>query len=260
MKLLSCNIWGARQGKILFDYLKKESAHTDIFCFQEVFDTTSDIKEHDGYHMDLLNELKNLLTDFKVLYTPSFKNWVDMKAVDFNVTSGQAIFVRNNINVISSGDFFVFGNKETIIQENFQNEPKNTLWAKLEIAGKEILIVNVHGKWYPGDKTDDAERIEQSRIILDFVKTQNTPKIICGDFNLNPNTESIKMFEREGFKDLIQDYKIENTRNEVSWAQFNNKQYFADFAFVSKDIRVLNFEVPYNLVSDHLPMILQFEV
>ena len=84
-------------------------------------------------------------------------------------------------------------------------------------------------------------------------------KILCGDFNLMPETESIKMLG-EAMRDLIKDYKITNTRNEISWKTYNNKQYFADFTFVSKDINVLNFEVPYNEVSDHLPMILEFEL
>jgi hypothetical protein len=61
-------------------------------------------------------------------------------------------------------------------------------------------------------------------------------------------------------RDLIRDYKIENTRNEISWKQYSNKQYYADFTFVTDDIKVLNFDVSYCLVSDHLPMILDFSL
>ena len=90
-------------------------------------------------------------------------------------------------------------------------------------------------------------------------------KIIGGDFNLNPDTKSVKIFEEVGYKNLIMDFGIKNTRNEISWKQFQNKpgfvkQYFADYVFVSKDVKVRKFEVPYNEISDHLPQILEFEV
>jgi endonuclease/exonuclease/phosphatase family metal-dependent hydrolase len=72
-----------------------------------------------------------------------------------------------------------------------------------------------------------------------------------------PETESIKMLDNLG-TNLIKEFKINNTRNEISWKKYHNRQSFADYIFVSPDIRVNKFEVPYNLVSDHLPLVLEF--
>ena len=68
------------------------------------------------------------------------------------------------------------------------------------------------------------------------------------------------MFEDNGYKNLIKEFKIPTTRNEISWAKYENKQLFADFVFVSPDVKITNFSVPNNEISDHLPLILEFRM
>jgi endonuclease/exonuclease/phosphatase family metal-dependent hydrolase len=41
---------------------------------------------------------------------------------------------------------------------------------------------------------------------------------------------------------------------------FYGKQPFADYIFITPDIKVKNFEVPDLEISDHLPMILDFDI
>jgi len=260
MKLLSLNLWGGRQGQILLDYLKTESASTDIFCFQEVFDSKKQgPKEDQGYQIRLLQTLQSLLQDFNGYFSPAYRNWLNMKRTDFELVEGRAIFVRKNIELKNLESVYIFGNAQTEILDDFTNAPENVQLATLSIAGKDLLVANVHGKWYPGDKKDTQERIEQSEKILNAIKRYPVPKIICGDFNLLPDTKSIGFLERD-YKNLIKDFGIKSTRNKVSWELNNNVQYFADYTFVSPEIKVKKFEVPYNEVSDHLPMVLEFEL
>ena len=70
------------------------------------------------------------------------------------------------------------------------------------------------------------------------------------------------MLEASGLRNLITEFNIKNTRNEISWAKYPGlpKQYFADFIFASQNVRVKKFTVPYNEISDHLPMILEIDV
>lgn len=259
MKLLCLNLWGGRQNKLLFDYLEEQSKTVDIFCFQEVFDSTSAEKEHHGARLHLFEELGDALPEFIGLSAWGYDGWVDMKKVDFQVSEGQTIFVKKNLELTGHGQTYIHGDAKTIIAEDFKNEPKILEYCKLSIGKKELMVANAHGMWPPGDKTDTPERLEQSRAIKAVVNKHQGPKILCGDFNLDLNTQSIAMFEPE-LRNLIKDYKITNTRNEISWNKYNNKQCFADFVFTSPDVKVNNFEVPYNLVSDHLPMILDFEL
>ena len=75
-----------------------------------------------------------------------------------------------------------------------------------------------------------------------------------------PETKSLGILERTGYINLIKEYGIESTRNEVSWKLYpNNKQYFADYVFVNKETKVESFKVPYSEISDHLPLILNFD-
>src|SRR6266404_2834672 len=177
---------------------------------------------------------------------------------DFLVLSGQAIFMKKSINIEQNGFVYVYGDERTNISDDFINEPRVLQYADLNIGDKKLLIANAHGKWHPGEKLDTPERLVQSQKILDLLAQFKQPKILCGDFNLMPNTKSIQMFA-ENLEDLIAKFGIKSTRNKISWTNYGNVQHFADFTFVSKNIKIKSFEVPYMEVSDHLPMVMEFE-
>ncbi len=169
----------------------------------------------------------------------------------------QTIFVKKDVEVLSSGKLVIY-----------RNTPSDTGFASyitFKYEGKTINLLNVHGKAQPGHKNDTPARLKQSEKIINFFSDMKGPKIIGGDFNLEFNTKSVKMFEEAGYKNLIKDFGIKTTRNELSWKQFRNtpgfvQQYYADFCFVSPEVRVKSFEVPYNEISDHLPLILDFSL
>jgi len=78
-------------------------------------------------------------------------------------------------------------------------------------------------------------------------------KILCGDFNLNPNTQSVSILDR-GMKNLIKNFKITSTRSSL----YKKDEKFADYMIVSNGINIVNFKVKEDLVSDHLPLYLEF--
>ena len=171
-----------------------------------------------------------------------------------SIGSGQAIFLKKGIDILSSGRVSIYRQSPTDVGFlQFVNASKN---------GAKFWIGGVHGKAQPGQKLDTPVRINQSAKILQFFKDKEGPKIIGGDFNLMPDTESVKMFEKAGYRNLIRVFEIKETRNRLSWEQFpnNEKQHFADFCFVSPEIKIQNFQVTYNEISDHLPQILDFEI
>lgn len=261
MKLVCLNIWGATQGKILFDYLLEQSKTTDIFCLQEVYSAGKGApKIHIEGRMFGLGELTNLLPDFVPFFEVKSSGYVGNAEakVDWPVDWGMAMFVRNNIKIqnytaeiIGKADFDGTSPIEGLVKAQI-----------LTIQGKEgkMHIVNMHGMSRPGNKLDTSKRLAQSHKLLNVLDTlPKAPIVLCGDFNLMPETESIRMIEQK-FNNLIKTFNITNTRNEISWNRYNNRQYFADYIFASPEIKVKSFEVPYNLVSDHLPMILDFSL
>ncbi len=259
MKLISLNCWGGSQGKIFFDYIKEQSQSTDIFCFQEMFLAKEPApKESLGARPYLFQELSEILNGFEGYFEPRSTGWDFVKKVDFPISHGLAIFYKTNIIQQPKTKTFLLVKNDVQIDDKVEGD-YILQGLNFYFGNRELWVLNYHGMSRPGHKLDTERRLLQSEKIKEVWQGLQGQKILCGDFNLNPETESIKILESLG-RNLIRDFKIENTRNEISWANYpDSKQYFADYCFVSPEVKVNSFAVPYNLVSDHLPMVLKIE-
>lgn len=254
MKLISLNTWGGKIYEPLIDFIKQHSADTDIFCFQEVFSTTSPTKILGDRRTNLFQEISKILENHRGYFRPQIKNFVlgnriGVKKTDFDLYFGLAIFIRKEISVSSEGDFFLYGKKFIFDEKNLNTLPRSAQY----LCCDQYTIINVHGIWNREGKQDSPDRIKQSEKINNFLKKTRDKKILCGDFNLDINTESLKILEKN-LINLIKKFDITTTRNKF----FPGEDKFADYTFVSHDVRIKSFEVPSINVSDHLPMILEF--
>lgn len=118
-------------------------------------------------------------------------------------------------------------------------------------------MVNFHGLWQDGTaKKDNPDRIEQSRRILAELEShRGEPVLICGDFNLLPEGQSLAMLE-EGMRNLIKEYGVTSTRS--SHYPMTKPSRFADYILVSPEVDVHDFQVLPDEVSDHLALTLDF--
>lgn len=224
MKIIFLNTWQATQEKQIRNFLIKENELTDIFCFQEADEKMQGICDE-------------ILMDYsKIIKTKMFIN----DEIFYNAT-----YIKKSIEIL----------KSNIVLEKTE-ETGLGLYVRIKIDDKILNIINCHGVPYPGDKLDTKVRIIQSKEILNFAKNIDEPMIIGGDFNLDPTTKSVKIFEEDNFLNLIKKFEISTTRNENSWLKYSNKQLFADYVFVKK-VEVKKFEVPNSDISDHLAMILE---
>lgn len=235
MKVIFLNAWYAKTGKVFFDFVKENSLNTDIFSFQEV-----DPK--------LFSKLQELLPNHVGCYAT--ENKVELLGYVY----GEAIFVRKGLDIVSFGKINLF--RQVI------NDVGYMQCADIRMGGKMIHLANIHGKARPVHKLDTPARLRQTKLIINKFNNKTGPKIIGGDFNLMPKTKSVRMFEEEGYKNLIKEFNIKDTRGRLNHRQFAKKdiQYFADYVFVSPEVKVKGFEVPNVEISDHLPLILDFEV
>jgi endonuclease/exonuclease/phosphatase family metal-dependent hydrolase len=257
MKITSLNIWGGKMYEPLMEFIKSVAADTDIFCFQEVFQSESDIISN-GLRMDIFGNLAKELSAFDGYFTSIWENHDFSKRTEFAVKGGDAIFVRNSISIKSHGSFFVYGTyNDVVIRDGKIDFPVTVQYIRFEHNSQPLVVAHLHGIVHPGTKLDSPARLEQSRNIIDFLSKEPGEKILCGDFNLMPETESIKMIEKSGLRNLIKDFQISTTRGSLGVAKYpDSPQYFADYSFVSSGIKVKNFIVPDLPISDHLPMIL----
>lgn len=260
MKLVSLNTWGGKIYQPLISFISQHTKDTDIFCLQEVFDTKSAIKQYKDIRANLLDELTKILSDFRYFYSLEIKGFDSSPdPVDFDLSVGKTIFIKNNIKIGSTGEQLLYGNKtERSLKKDFSNLPITIQYINFTFNNKTYIVCNIHGTSFPGSKLDTSPRLKYSRKIRDFLKTQQGIKIVVGDFNLLPQTQSIKILE-EDMRNLIKEFNIERTRSNLSpFYGEPDFQKYADYVFVSRDIKVTSFAVPQLQISDHLPMILEF--
>jgi endonuclease/exonuclease/phosphatase family metal-dependent hydrolase len=144
---------------------------------------------------------------------------------------------------------------------NFQTEdhPRSIIIVELNVNEKVLQILNLHGL-YSKEKRDSEKSIKQCEYILNAAKRKNLPTIIVGDLNLLPTTKSIQIINKE-FRNLIDEYKIKSTIPEFDHGtEIKRGEYVVDYIFVNDKIKVNNFEVIETNISDHLPLILDFEI
>ena len=257
MKLISLNVWGGKIYEPLLEFIGREAAATDVFCFQEViFDGQAGVGP-EGSRANLYTELQVKLPAFNG-YAVRAEKGADFAGtiLDGEENIGQAIFVRKTRPVLETGHFTVFSPGE--LEVSLIGPTGLFQWIRLGGAERDRIIGHIHGLWFPDGKKDRPERLRQSEVLLDFYRGREGDKILCGDFNLNPQTESVALLERD-FRNLIKQNGIASTRNGhyPNAAKYND--FISDYAFVSPDLHLSKFEVLPDAVSDHLPLVLEFE-
>ena len=238
MRIITLNLLRGEIRGPLAEFLKKHSPTTDIFLFQEMPGPTS------RNDMPFLTsaEIQDILSGFNNYSKNYSRNNGHLEDMGF--------FVKKEIGIKESGE-------AEIHDSSIFDETSEHLWRDLNyvVLGDGTLVVNFHGLWDGPDKLDRPRRLEQSRKVKDFLDKYDCPKIMAGDFNLWPGTESLKMLEN-GMVNLIDKYGIHSTRP----ASFNFPNKYSDYVFVSPGIKVNDFKTLPDEISDHLALYLEFEI
>lgn len=250
MKLISLNTWGCRITEPLFDFIKNNAESVDIFCFQEILQGGSGKSsrgELKGAYEDICRLLPKHVGYFSEYgeggyYSESSKN------LDFKY--GIACFVNADLKQS-------FGKGITLFDPAKKWDDYSGRFAAgaaLTVSVGECAVINVHGLWQGSIKGDTEAKIEQSKKIINLANKTKGQKIICGDFNLLPDTRAIQMLGDE-YNDLVKEYGIKDTRGPL----YTKELRYSDYAFIDKDISVDNFSVTDMSVSDHSPLVIEFD-
>ena len=165
------------------------------------------------------------------------------------------MLIKKDLDVISEGDVFVYKDRGYIPEGDVGFHARNVQFATIATKNGNRSILNFHGLWNGGDKGDSEDRLLQSDRIIQFMKTLSNPYVMFGDFNLLPDTQSIKKLEDFGLHNLIKENGVTSTRTSF----YTKAEKFADYAFTSKEIIIKDFKVLTDEVSDHSPLYLEFE-
>jgi len=264
MKLLTLNVaLFETNNSRLIEFLKKENP--DIGCFQEVTRGLDKNVDKEYISKDIIDKgtvsLKHsFFGPTNVFGKFNMENFHGQDDFHFDPKGFLEMgnYLKSKFEIKRARNIFLEGEfTYDTSREKWPNEQQRAiLVADLALDGRQPLrIVNYHGIW-TRHKKGNARTLEACKKILEYAQQIKGNVIICGDFNLFPNTPSIKVFEKD-FVSLVNQFNVKSTRpssNELN----GNGRNIVDYIFVDKKIKVNNFNVYDSDVSDHLPLVLDF--
>jgi endonuclease/exonuclease/phosphatase family metal-dependent hydrolase len=231
VKIIFLNCWEGKLLEPLKQFIEIQKADTDVFCLQEA-------------PSNVQTAFDEVLKSYSKVSAERARSGAPGK--DF--APAQVTYIRAGIEVVSSS------------QVSDASDSGLGLYTELSVGTKPVHLLNLHGIPHPG-KLDTPARIKQSQTFIDFFKNKVGTRIIGGDLNVLPETQSVQMFENSGYRDLINEYGIKTTRNRLVWERFpDNPLYYSDYIFMDRNTTVRNFTVPDMEISDHLPLILEIQL
>lgn len=243
MRLLQLNAWSIRLATRVEDMVKKETP--DIITLQEVFDSKSDMGLFPG-----LSEVADKLRYHHQYFSPVYGLQMMGRLAEFgNATISNLEFSDEHTEFtnLNYKNNFMFDNDDYNVR-NFQHVVVH------DQDGRPVHIINHHGYHVPGHKKGNEFTMKACQQILDFTDSLDGAIIIAGDFNLEPDIQSLEILNRK-FRNLTKEYKLASTRTDLT-----HKSEPCDYIFVNDKVQVNEFYASEVVASDHQGLVLDFNV
>ncbi len=259
------NGWGGKLSDALLPYVSREAP--DVLCLQEVVHSPATDKDwltyRDGDHIlpqraNFFREVCHALPDHVAIFCPAAQGvlWDD----DAEIASqwGLATFVHKSLPIIGQVQGFVH---KTYSPDGYGDHPRSRSAHAVRVfdhgVGRTFSITHMHGLRDLNGKMDTPERAAQAHRLLELSHAVSEPgdlRVICGDFNVEPESETLRILKGAGFVDLVTSRGFESTRN----TQYKKPGRFADYLLVNDEKAVRSFDVIHDPeVSDHCPLLLE---
>lgn len=265
MKIMCLNGWGGKLYDKLLPYLNHNSP--DILCLQEAIDSPATNKDwlmyRDGDHelpqrANFFRDVSVTLPDHVAIFCPAAQGVLWDEVTQVPSQWGLATFVRKSFPIVAQIQEFVH---KSYSPNGYGEHPRPRNAHAVRVFDYEknrlVGIAHMHGLRDPRGKMDTSERAEQARRFVSMatrIIEGNTPLIVCGDFNVEPESETLKLLSEAGLTDLVTTRTQNGTRN----SYYKKPGRFADYLLVNKHVNVLDFEVVFEPeVSDHCPLVLE---
>lgn len=242
MKILQLNTWMGKIEGNLRRFLEQNDF--DVICMQEVM-ASEDTETHLSR---LCFDRSQIIKASRMPYNFFSPNW-SSRIARGSLELGNLILSR--IPIIEQVNEFVHGEykENVVLDENVANN-LNIQAAKLENG---LTIINHHGFWRP-QPMGDVESIKSFCKAAKFVqKFNHDPLVMCGDLNVVHAAPAMR--ELDFLRDLTDEYHITNTLSGLKY----NGEVACDHILVNNQIKVKNFQILDDLVSDHLALLAELE-
>ena len=264
MRILSLNVWGGMRHAPLIDYLRAVDA--DVYCLQEVPRAIAARSEwltyRDGavelqQRANLYRDIAAALPGHDGFFAPAMRGELTDGDRACWQEFGLATFVRQDIAVIGQALDFVHG---AFSPHGFgpHPRPRNAHAFRLYdyAADRALTVAQLHGLRTVDGKGDTPEREAQAEALVDLIaRLHRTDEglVLCGDFNVLPQSDTFKTLARIGLADLVTARGFTDTRTSL----YTKPGRYADYMLVNAEVSVADFtvvEAPE--VSDHRALLL----
>ncbi|HEY5442114.1 MAG TPA: endonuclease/exonuclease/phosphatase family protein [Candidatus Saccharimonadales bacterium] len=244
MKLVQANIWGGKLDRQVTDFFKRQDP--DFACLQEV----NDLEGRSGTkRFATLDEIKTESGLHEAFMSPSYSfRFMERELHYGNAVLGKQPFVETKT-VFTRGE-----HKRGFDVMHDDGNIRNLQIVTVAAGRQKLHILNHHGHHIPGSKAGNDETLRQMRIIAHVIDGLDGPIILCGDFNLAPDSASLALIN-DRLTNLSVEHHLNNTYNQLS-----ENQVVCDYIFVNDQVRVQRFAMSEALISDHKALILEFEL
>ena len=264
MKVICLNGWGGKLHDALLAYIQGEAP--DILCLQEVVHSPTSPKDwltyRDGDHVlpqraNFFRDVCRALPDHVAIFCPSAQGVLWDAGTAIPSQWGLATFVHMSVPIIGQVQGFVH---KTYSPVGFGDHPRSRSAHGVRVydykSEQNVSVTHMHGLRDLIGKMDTPERAEQARRLLDLSRHVSEPAdlaVICGDFNVEPDSETLALLSDAGFSELVLGRGFTGTRT----SQYKKPGKFADYMLISDADAVKDFDVLYHPeFSDHCPLVL----
>jgi endonuclease/exonuclease/phosphatase family metal-dependent hydrolase len=265
LKIICLNGWGGKLHEELIAYLSAEQP--DVLCLQEVVhspETTKDwLTYRDGDHVlpqraNFFRDVAAALPEHVAQFCPAAQGVLWDGDVSIPSQWGLATFVHRALPVTGQAQAFVH---KTYSPHGYGDHPRSRVAHAIRLydhAGdRGMTIAHMHGLRDLAGKMDTPERLVQAQRFADMIRSVADPEeplVVCGDFNVEPDSETFGVLAKLGLTDLVKSRGFTGTRS----SHYAKPGRFADYMLVNARVDVLRFDVvSAPEVSDHCPLLLE---
>ncbi|MGV2068597.1 endonuclease/exonuclease/phosphatase family protein [Agrobacterium sp. 22-226-1] len=264
MKVMCLNGWGGKLHDDLLHYLTATAP--DILCLQEVIHSPQAERDwltyRDGDHIlpqraNFFRDVSRALPDHIAIFCPAAQGvlWDEDRSIPS--LWGLATFVHCSLPIIGQVQGFVHKNFSPVgYGEHPRSRSAHGVRVYDYIKNRPVSVTHMHGLRDLNGKADTPERAEQARRLLDLsrsVSENEDVAVVCGDFNVEPGSETLAILSNSGLTELVTARGWEGTRS----SHYKKPGRFADYMLINQEAAVNDFKVVHDPeVSDHCPLVL----
>jgi endonuclease/exonuclease/phosphatase family metal-dependent hydrolase len=144
---------------------------------------------------------------------------------------------------------------------DYPAHPTNALDVVFEVSGQRIHCINTHLVWGPNPK-DEPYKLEQGKVLYEYVKNLTEPFVLSGDFNVTPDSQIVRWIDELGVNHAVK-HGITNTLNgNLHRAKvLFPKGLAVDFLYTSPSLQVTDFTlIDTPDLSDHYGLAITIEM